>query len=787
VLLLNCLLFKSLRKIVFKLTPNSIRSLTSEFISTLELCSDCAELGVVWEIHGNIGLGVTLFLLCIWFADVFEDAEACPCGPVEDCLLKGQSFTSKHIFQKLLGQLLAAIVTDKYTKCIWCWHLMAQHSHLHVSRCEAALQVPILYGMAIEGFITFVSRLIALESSNWSQKVAVYANSRPTMSSSHGRSNGQPLSLPPRWLKCPRKGDLIADKFIPFKTPLDDKYKSQIPATDLFTPRMLISLISNYKVKLGLWIDLTFTGRFYDKALVEQTDVNYCKFQCKGHDECPTEEQTQLFVNCCYNYIAKNPLHVIGVHCTHGFNRTGFLISAFLIEKHDWSVEAAVSAFARARPPGIYKESYLRELFRRYGDVEDTPPAPPLPDWCSESDDTDDDGNAINKHNNNNNANNSQSNNYKNQRKTFMEGVEGVTILADMNIARAIQQTCQHLCHFKRGGFPGSQPVSMDMHNLGLLSTREYMVSWKADGTRYMLYIKDEKESYFIDRDNTLFKISGVKFFKRKEFPNHLVNTLLDGEMIVDEVKGQKIARYLIYDIISFEGQEVGGTDFRRRMLCIEKEVIGPRERAKVEGVIDRTKEPFGVRKKDFWELRDTYKIFEEKFTRNLSHEIDGLIFQPVPDSYIPGQCDLTLKWKPPSLNSVDFRLKIILDDRPGMLRKLMGNLYVGGLDLPFATMKVTKDLKQYDNKIVECNFDVAIQQWVFMRERTDKSFPNSHRTATSVCQSMLRPITKEVLFDYIDRNAVRGSKRDFNDHSGNSGNSAERTLMPPPMKAPRK
>ena len=47
------------------------------------------------------------------------------------------------------------------------------------------------------------------------------------------------------------------------------------------------------------------------------------------------------------------------------------------------SVEAAVRAFAQARPPGIYKEDYLHELFSRYGDPDDTPPPPALPDWCS--------------------------------------------------------------------------------------------------------------------------------------------------------------------------------------------------------------------------------------------------------------------------------------------------------------------------------------------------------------------------------------------------------------------
>ncbi len=41
------------------------------------------------------------------------------------------------------------------------------------------------------------------------------------------------------------------------------------------------------------------------------------------------------------------------------------------------------SSSFQARPPGIYKQDYLTELFRRYGDPDDTPPAPALPDWCS--------------------------------------------------------------------------------------------------------------------------------------------------------------------------------------------------------------------------------------------------------------------------------------------------------------------------------------------------------------------------------------------------------------------
>ena len=63
-------------------------------------------------------------------------------------------------------------------------------------------------------------------------------------------------------------------------------------------------------------------------------------------------------------------------------------------------------------------------------------------------------------------------------------------------------------------------------------------------------------------------------------------------------------------------------------------------------------------------------------------------------------------------------------------LPEVIGYLYVGGYPHPFGKIKLTKELKQLNYKIIECKFDVDTKIWIFMRERTDKSFPNSHKTA---------------------------------------------------------
>nr|CAD7586672.1 unnamed protein product [Timema genevievae] len=174
-------------------------------------------------------------------------------------------------------------------------------------------------------------------------------NFSPQKMSGHheGRNPG---SIPNRWLHCPRKSSgLIANKFLAFKTPLSEKFNDQVPSECRFGPKMIFNSMKSYKVSIGLWIDLTNTSRFYDKAEVESENCRYLKLQCRGHGETPSEEQTRTFIHICQKFIAQHPSDIIGVHCTHGFNRTGFLIVSYLVEQINSSVGGAIKQFAEAR------------------------------------------------------------------------------------------------------------------------------------------------------------------------------------------------------------------------------------------------------------------------------------------------------------------------------------------------------------------------------------------------------------------------------------------------------
>lgn len=441
---------------------------------------------------------------------------------------------------------------------------------------------------------------------------------------------------------------------------------------------------------------MTNTSRFYNKGDVEKKGCRYVKLQCRGFSETPSLEQTQSFIEIVDEFTSNNPLEIIGVHCTHGFNRTGFLIVSYLVEKHDMAVGAAIQMFAQARSPGIYKQEYITELYRRYDDEDDATTAPPLPEWCFDEEEAPDDDFASTSQNVSRKRQSDQAEQQeepdepengaevgedsgepqKKRRKenirldaVFMEGVPGVTLLTEKKKVNSLQQIIQDMCDWKKGGFPGAQPVSMDRQNIQLLYTKPYKVSWKADGTRYMMLIHQQDEVYFFDRDNSCFQVDGIRFPLGKDLTKHIKNTLLDGEMVIDKVNGQHVPRFLVYDIIRYQNEDFSKKSFEDRLIAIKHYIIAPRHEAMKRGMINRSNEPFSVRAKDFWDVIHAKSLLGPKFAQQLSHEPDGLIFQPKLEPYVGGRCDDVLKWKPADQNSVDFQLKLTEEGGVGLVK----------------------------------------------------------------------------------------------------------------------
>ncbi|ESO99996.1 hypothetical protein LOTGIDRAFT_158221 [Lottia gigantea] len=325
-----------------------------------------------------------------------------------------------------------------------------------------------------------------------------------------------------------------------------------------------------------------------------------------------------------------------------------------------------------------YVESGLSSK-RSMSNKERCPVQPALQDPCTEAFENVDKGVNSNQGPENGSAGEFLTKFVKNDAK-FLEGVAGVNMVTSQPKLSQIQRKCQEMAGWEKGGFPGSAPVTMVIQNLNFLRQKPYKVELKADGTRYMTLIDGRGEVYMIDRDNTVFQVANLDFPKRKDLSAHIRDTLMDGEMILDMVDGKSVPRYLIYDILRFEGQEVGKTNLDQRSFCIQKEIIGPRRAKMQQGMLDKNVS-FSVHCNSFWELTKSKELLEGKITNEISHEM-------------------------------------------------------------------TKELRQLDNKIIECMWDG--KYWKYMRQRTDKSFPNNLETAEDVCESIRNPVTQEMLLQTI-------------------------------------
>lgn len=554
-------------------------------------------------------------------------------------------------------------------------------------------------------------------------------------------SNNQP---PDRWLACPSFGQVIDDTFLPMKTLLSEDH--QIPEDYQFTPEIFIRKMRDMKLDIGLVINLTFSQRYYDSDdLIDLHNVKYKQIPCRGHNEAPQDREQAEFIRICRMFLAQNPRKIIAVHCTHGFNRTGFMICCFLCSERDWAIDAAISHFSEKRPPGIYKQDYINELLNLFGDSDDpVPDAPPRPAW--------DDDNALmlgrEVHPIANSANNIEE---------FYEGITDVQPVRDDALKTRIYRHCCMLTDYRVDSpgvhFPGAQPVSMDHENIRKLESMRYRVSWKADGCRFMLYIKDEDNIFFLNRNLQLWRVNNLKFPQRFENPknitsyNHLLDTFVDGEMVTDIENGNPVPRYLIYDVIAINGQRVAQQDFDRRCDHINQ-IIQARRHAKQANIIPVEGEPFKVAAKGFWPVQTARKTW----LMNVTHEKDGLIFQPVDPPYRGGTCDEILKWKPASHNSIDFRLVIREERQNGCLPETVVYLHVSNTREPILKYKMTSELesqRRYNNKIVEMTYQN--RRWIVQRERTDKLTPNSFETAQATFKSIINPVTETQLFTLVE------------------------------------
>lgn len=619
------------------------------------------------------------------------------------------------------------------------------------------------------------------------------SSSAEKLKSEYEKARKGSLRLPEGWLDCPSFGEPIGDlnakkfigSFIPSKAPLGENFKDVIPPEKRYTPASLVRIQKQKNRMIGLVVDLTNTNRYYREEDWKKLSIHYLKIPCRGRDEVPDNATVNLFcyeVKRFYDDPAHKKKHIV-VHCTHGHNRTGYMLINYLIRTEAVmsgyipSVVKKLQQFSTCRFPGIYKEEYIQSLFTNYHELRPSSAlCPSVPEWKNELDlngevdadgiiplaEDEEDGAPVPSPDHTLGV-------VPSEEKLTNDDVLGDAIPDELQLD--LQKIVCSLLNVQTNArvlhFPGSQPVSLDRKNIQLLRQRIYYATWKADGMRYMMLLMADGV-YLIDR-NFRFRRVQARFpirvhnsgtsKKNEAAPMHHY-TLLDGEMVIDLVKdssdppkNNEVRRYLVYDVMALLGQSLVKLPFSERWARIQSDIVAPRSKdrdLKLHGYpYSYDAELFKVRQKGFWPLNTTYKLLH-KVIPQLCHESDGLIFQGWNDPYVPRTHEGLLKWKYAHMNSVDFQLELTAEGKPILL------LVDRGRDVQLEGAKVTfpegLDPADLQKKVIECScVDSENKEWEFMRIRHDKERANAKNTYTKVVGSINDKITEEILLQEIE------------------------------------
>ncbi|KAI9878892.1 MAG: hypothetical protein M1830_010196 [Pleopsidium flavum] len=130
--------------------------------------------------------------------------------------------------------------------------------------------------------------------------------------------------------------------------------------------------VRDWKGKIKAVVDISHESPVYDPKGLELGGIEYHKFPTVSKIP-PTVDEVRDFVRLVERLRASTPSSrdsgqhpLIGVHCHYGFNRTGFFICSYLVEREGFSVQDAIDEFQRQRPPGIRHEHFIDTLFVRY-------------------------------------------------------------------------------------------------------------------------------------------------------------------------------------------------------------------------------------------------------------------------------------------------------------------------------------------------------------------------------------------------------------------------------------
>ena len=242
-----------------------------------------------------------------------------------------------------------------------------------------------------------------------------------------------------------------------------------------------------------------------------------------------------------------------------------------------------------------------------------------------------------------------------------------------------------------------------------------YTVTDKADGLRKLLFINKSGLIYLL---NTNMK---VEFTGYSTIQKDFFNTLIDGEHITKNKKGENINLFAAFDIyyfgnknvtlLSFVNPESADKTIQSRLSVLDTLLKNLNFTSKYTQIPS-----LKIKTKKFYTEASTQTIFKacniilENIENGMyDYETDGLIFTPkfmavaqdkigIPAPKFKTTWIHSFKWKPPEFNTIDFLVTI---NKNSLGEPIINNLFESGIDT-----KKDEQLLSYQTVTLRVGFD---------------------------------------------------------------------------------
>ncbi|KAJ3447437.1 mRNA-capping enzyme [Anaeramoeba flamelloides] len=613
------------------------------------------------------------------------------------------------------------------------------------------------------------------------------------------------LKIPKGWEMISRMGENVEKtKLIPMKTPLDPDFNQVISSSNCFSAQMFLDFQRSKGRKIGLVIDLTNTHHYYDPSNFESRGIEYKKIPWRTSDVPPNRSAIRRFIKVVVLFAKEHPEEFIAVHCTNGYNLTGFMIVSFLTEVMKYPIATAVREFAKVRPPGIYNKMYLNHLFHTYElKVKQFSSHsflyPKVPKW-----------EYVNLNNKPKNYQLQNFNNYNFNLNNISPRLSQVNNNTDRDLlngngykipkcfkqigARLLSANDQMgLIKFLRNTYPfvdklTSNSTYLDKNNKEIIKDEEFFVTWKGNSIRCMLLIISTG-CFLIDSAFRFYQINIT-------FPT-LKQTLVDGELVFERIDNSENEKnengnengnenekydkenekenekekekennrfndnnlkknsdipefqyvYYVSDVLIFNRTPFWKRPFRIRLGNAQYLI---NHRLELLSQKQLEEESLQIRFKEWHELKHL-RIYCEGFLDNLNHETKGILFMATKHPYTIGYSNYFFKWIPRNLITINFVLRSYSGKD-----KLSLSLYVndsGKKEKKISTIIFDnfEDKYTYLNRVIECYWNNQQGKWEIFRIRHDKCKPSSYSYFKKIQKYKKNVISQRELIQFVD------------------------------------